>query len=130
MRSPVFSRIIGDKEEKSMSSHTPIRPMSLLSVLKYSLLALAITTPVTTLAAASGQSVQGVERLVDVGGYNLYFRIIPGQGPAILLESGGGMDSTEWNALAPRLARETGATALAYDRAGFGKSDLPETKYD
>jgi pimeloyl-ACP methyl ester carboxylesterase len=104
--------------------------MRLLSVLKYSLLALAITTPVTTLAAASGQSVQGVERLVDVGGYNLYFRIIPGQGPAILLESGGGMDSTEWAALAPRLARETGATVIAYDRAGFGKSDLPETKCD
>jgi pimeloyl-ACP methyl ester carboxylesterase len=40
------------------------------------------------------------------------------------------MDSTEWNALAPRLAQETGATVIAYDRAGFGKSDLPETKYD
>jgi pimeloyl-ACP methyl ester carboxylesterase len=79
---------------------------------------------------ALGQTPQAVERLVDVGGYNLYFRIIPGQGPAILLESGGGMDSGEWNALAPRLARETGATVIAYDRAGFGKSDLPETKYD
>jgi pimeloyl-ACP methyl ester carboxylesterase len=65
-----------------------------------------------------------------VGEYSLNFRIIPGKGPAILLESGGGMDSTEWAALAPRLARETGATVIAYDRAGFGKSDLPETRYD
>jgi len=48
----------------------------------------------------------------------------------ILLESGGGMDSSEWDALAPKLARETGATVIAYDRAGFGKSDLPQTKYD
>jgi pimeloyl-ACP methyl ester carboxylesterase len=101
-----------------------------MSSLKYSLLALAIVTPVTTLAAASDQSAQAVEKLVDVGGYNLNFRIIPGQDPAILLEAGGGQDSTEWAALAPRLAQETGATVIAYDRAGFGKSDLPETKCD
>jgi pimeloyl-ACP methyl ester carboxylesterase len=106
------------------------RSMSLLSAFKYSLLALAIITPITTLAAASDQPTQAVERLVDVGGYNLNFRIIKGQGPAILLESGGGMDSNEWNALAPRLAQETGATVIAYDRAGFGKSDLPETECD
>jgi pimeloyl-ACP methyl ester carboxylesterase len=93
-------------------------------------LALAIMTPVTTLATAQDQPAQAVEKLVDVGGYNLNFRIIQGEGLAILLEAGGGMDSTEWNALAPRLARETGATVIAYDRAGFGKSDLPETKYD
>jgi len=86
--------------------------------------------PVTTLAASSDQPAEAVEKLVDVGGYKLNFRTIPGQGPAILLESGGGMDSAEWAAIAPRLARETGATVIAYDRAGFGKSDLPETKYD
>jgi len=104
--------------------------MSLFPALKYALLALAILALVTALAAAQDQAAQAVEKLVDVGGYNLNFRIIPGQGSAILLESGGGMDSTEWNALAPRLAQETGATIIAYDRAGFGKSDLPETKYD
>jgi pimeloyl-ACP methyl ester carboxylesterase len=76
------------------------------------------------------QPAQAVDESVDVGGYHLHFRIIPGRGPAILLESGGGMDSTEWNALAPRLAQETGATVIAYDRAGFGQSDLPETPYD
>jgi len=90
----------------------------------------SIMTQVTAPAAAQDQSVQAVEKLVDVGGYNLNFRIILGQGSAILLESGGGLDSTEWNALAPRLAQETGATVISYDRAGFGKSDLPETKYD
>jgi len=113
-----------------MSSETTNRPKSLLSALKHSLLAFAIVTPVTPLAAASGQSAQAVEKPVDVGNYNLNFRIIQGEGLAILLESGGGMDSTEWAALAPRLAQETGATVIAYDRAGFGKSDLPETKYD
>jgi len=130
IRTPVFSFIISYKKEISMSSETTNRPKSLLSALKHSLLAFAIVTPVTPLAAASGQSAQAVEKPVDVGNYNLNFRIIQGEGLAILLESGGGMDSTEWAALAPRLAQETGATVIAYDRAGFGKSDLPETKYD
>jgi len=130
IRTPVFSFIISYKKEISMSSETTNRPKSLLSALKHSLLAFAIITPVTPLAAASGQSAQAVEKPVDVGNYNLNFRIIQGEGLAILLESGGGMDSTEWAALAPRLAQETGATVIAYDRAGFGKSDLPETKYD
>ena len=114
-----------------MSSKITVRPMSLLSILRQSMLALVIIiTPVPTLAMAQDLSSQAIEKLIDVGGYNLNFRIIPGQGPAILLESGGAMDSTEWNALAPRLAQETGATVIAYDRAGFGKSDLPETKCD
>jgi len=130
IRTPVFSFIISYKKEISMSSETTNRPKSLLSALKHSLLAFAIITPVPPLAAASGQSAQAVEKPVDVGNYNLNFRIIQGEGLAILLESGGGMDSTEWAALAPRLAQETGATVIAYDRAGFGKSDLPETKYD
>jgi pimeloyl-ACP methyl ester carboxylesterase len=113
-----------------MSSQTTVRPKSVTSTLKCALLALAIMAPLSTPVKAQDQAIQAVEKLVDVGGYNLNFRIIPGQGPTILLESGGGLDSTEWNALAPRLARETGATVIAYDRAGFGKSDLPETKYD
>jgi len=104
--------------------------MRFLSVLKYSLLALAIMAPAATPATAQDEPAQAVEKLVDVGGYNLNFRIIKGEGLTILLEAGGGMDSTEWNALAPRLAKETGATVVAYDRAGFGKSDLPETKCD
>lgn len=101
-----------------------------MSVQRCLVLALVLMTPVTMPATAQDQPAQAVEKLVDVGGYGLNFRVIPGQSPAILLESGGGMDSTEWNGLAPRLARETGATVIAYDRAGFGKSDLPESKYD
>jgi len=109
-----------------MSYQTTIRPMSLFPALKCALLTLAIMAPATTPA----RSAQAVEKLVDVGGYNLNFRIIPGGAPAILLESGGGDDSSVWNALAPRLAKESGSAVIAYDRAGFGKSDLPESKYD
>ncbi len=103
---------------------------SFFHALKFGLLAFVVTASVETLAAPPDQPAQAVEKMIDVGGYNLCYRIIPGQGPTILLESGGGLDSTMWAALAPRIAQETGATVVAYDRAGFGKSDLPETKYD
>ena len=67
-----------------------------------------------------------IDTLVSVGGNRLHFQVIEGGSPAILLEAGGGMDLTAWADLAPRLARETGATVISYDRAGFGESDLPE----
>jgi pimeloyl-ACP methyl ester carboxylesterase len=97
-----------------------------------SILALASSISVKAAIASeqSSKAPEAIEKKVDVGGYGLYFRVIPGKGPVILLEAGGGMDSTEWSALAPMLSRETGATVVTYDRAGFGKSDLPETKYD
>ncbi len=124
-----YPKSVGGRLLLSVINNTD-RAVSFTCALKYILLALAILMPATTPAVAQDQAVPAVEKLVDVGGYNLYFRIIPGRGSTILLESGGGMDSTEWNALAPRLAQETGATVIAYDRAGFGKSDLPATKYD
>jgi pimeloyl-ACP methyl ester carboxylesterase len=102
--------------------------LALLVGLLFFVLGLAPAIPAP--ATAEGRPGQAVEKSVDVGGYHLHFRIVPGQDPAILLESGGGMDSAEWNALAPRLAQETGATVIAYDRAGFGQSGLPETPYD
>ena len=71
-----------------------------------------------------------VDTLVYVQGFRLNFRIIKGGNPTILLEAGGAMDLTEWDAIAPELALKTGATVVSYDRAGFGKSDLPEYPCD
>lgn len=71
-----------------------------------------------------------VDTLVSVQGFRLNFRIIKGANPTILLEAGGGMDLTEWDAIAPELALKTGATVVSYDRAGFGNSDLPEHPCD
>ena len=76
------------------------------------------------------QGREAVETLVQVGKYRLNFQVIEGGSPAILLEAGGGMDSRVWNNIAAELARKTGATIVSYDRAGFGKSDLPETPLD
>jgi pimeloyl-ACP methyl ester carboxylesterase len=70
------------------------------------------------------------EKLVDVGGCRLNFSIIQGSKTIILLEVGGGADSTFWGTFPLDCARETGATVVTYDRAGFGKSDLPDTPYD
>ncbi|MBU8872116.1 MAG: alpha/beta hydrolase [Gemmatimonadales bacterium] len=78
----------------------------------------------------TGAAPEVEEHLVDAGSYKLHFRIIRGQGPVVLLEAGGGMDSAEWNDLAPRIAQVTGATVVSYDRPGFGKSDLPEIPCD
>lgn len=68
--------------------------------------------------------------LVDVGGYRLNFRVIPGRAPTIVLESGGGADSSQWSSLQPELARVTGLAVVSYDRAGFGDSDLPSRPYN
>lgn len=113
-----------------MSPKTMVRPRSHSLALTYLLIVLAAAMLFEALATGPDQPAQVVDKLIDVGGYNLNFRVIPGTGPTILLESGGGMTSAEWDSLAPRLARETGASVIAYDRAGFGKSDLPETKAD
>jgi pimeloyl-ACP methyl ester carboxylesterase len=87
----------------------------------------------TSLEAAYPSSIQAkepVESLVKVGKYHLNFKVIKGSSLTILLEAGGGMDSEEWIKLAPVFAQKTGATVVSYDRAGFGKSDLPDIPYD
>ncbi|WP_220508275.1 alpha/beta fold hydrolase [Amycolatopsis dendrobii] len=51
------------------------------------------------------------------------FSVAPGRLPAIVLDAGGGMDSSEWRKVVPDLAARTGSEVIAYDRAGEGKSD-------
>ena len=79
---------------------------------------------------ASDLETKTVESLISVGKGRLNFKIIEGKEATILLESGGGMDSGEWDQIAPELAHRSGATIVSYDRAGFGKSDLPDTPID
>jgi len=86
--------------------------------------------PAHALCPMSNQKIEAIETLVQVGKYRLNFQVIEGGDLTIILEAGGGMDSSEWNKLAPELAHKTGATIVSYDRAGFGKSDLPETPHD
>jgi pimeloyl-ACP methyl ester carboxylesterase len=63
---------------------------------------------------------------LDVGGYALHFRVSPGCAPAVLLEAGGEMDSSEWSALQPDINAVTGSAVVSYDRPGYGDSTMPE----
>lgn len=72
------------------------------------------------------------DRDVAVESKSLHFVICAGRGhgPVVLLESGATLDSTEWTQVMARLAGRTGATIIAYDRAGMGKSQPLATPYD
>jgi pimeloyl-ACP methyl ester carboxylesterase len=70
------------------------------------------------------------EKLIDVGGLCLHFHVWQGSGLTVLLEAGGGVDSSYWGPLPASLAQRAGVTVVSYDRAGFGQSDLPESPYD
>lgn len=62
-------------------------------------------------------------RVVEHDGRKIAFHVIPGKSPAIVLDAGGGADSSYWSTLAPELARQTGAEIITYDRPGFGESE-------
>jgi pimeloyl-ACP methyl ester carboxylesterase len=87
-------------------------------------------SPLQASSLFPNQEIEPVEGLIQTGKYRLNFQVIEGGNLTILLEAGGGMDSREWNKIAPELSRKTGATVVSYDRAGFGKSDLPATPHD
>lgn len=55
-------------------------------------------------------------------GHQLAFYVTPGRQPAIVLDSGGGEDHTQWNAIVPVLAQTTRSEIITYDRAGMGAS--------
>ena len=68
---------------------------------------------------------------VDLGGYNMQFYIIEGEGTPILFESGAGDDGSIWKDIALDVHDITGTTVIYYDRSGFGKSELnPSHKND
>jgi pimeloyl-ACP methyl ester carboxylesterase len=69
------------------------------------------------------QPAAGVTQMIPRDGHNIAFHILQGSLPVIVLDAGGGLDSSYWNALVPELAKRTGCKIITYDRAGFGRSD-------
>jgi pimeloyl-ACP methyl ester carboxylesterase len=66
-----------------------------------------------------------LDTLVDVGGYHLHMVVYRGTRPlTIVMESGGGASLAAWSGVEARLAERSGATVVAYDRAGFGESGV------
>ena len=64
-------------------------------------------------------------QLVDVGGHRLHLWCSGEGSPVVVLETGAGGSSLQWNQVQPGVARTT--RVCAYDRAGLGWSDLGPT---
>ncbi|MGE0284403.1 MAG: alpha/beta fold hydrolase [Rhodospirillaceae bacterium] len=98
------------------------------------LLLLLLASIVVDAQAADIQARSPIDgpQIVEANGYafNVVVKVGDPSLPTIFLESGGGHDSSQWKDLQPRIAAETGATVIAYDRPGFGKSPLPTRAYD
>ncbi|MFD0795976.1 alpha/beta fold hydrolase [Maribacter chungangensis] len=74
---------------------------------------------------------QTQDTLVDVGGYNMHFNIMKGEGTPVLFEAGAGNDGSIWDNILGKIHKVTGTTLITYDRSGFGKSELnPNLKDD
>jgi pimeloyl-ACP methyl ester carboxylesterase len=68
--------------------------------------------------------------MIARGGHRIAFHVTPGHLPVIVLDAGGGLDSSYWDTLVPELARRTGSEIITYDRAGFGASDAVKGPWD
>lgn len=67
---------------------------------------------------------QTLDTLVDVGGYKMHFKIMKGKGTPILFDAGAGNDGSIWDNILEKIHNVTGTTLIAYDRSGFGKSEV------
>ena len=77
------------------------------------------------LGPVSAGTPAALDTMIDVGGHRLHFIVHRGSRPVtIIMESGGGASLADWGGLDNVLAQRTGATVVAYDRAGFGTSQL------
>jgi hypothetical protein len=81
---------------------------------------------ILNLSLTYGQN-EVLETMIDIGGYNMQFFIIEGEGTPILFESGAGNDGSVWKAIAKDVHDVTGTTVIYYDRSGFGNSELNPT---
>ena len=68
-------------------------------------------------------------RKVDVGGYALWVQSRGDGVPAIVFESGGGEDSSEWSSIEADIRERAQVKTVVYDRAGLGKSDSDPRPY-
>ncbi len=85
-------------------------------------LSLLVLFPATS-RSQSKTPMTSTTRMIASDGHRIAFHVTPGHLPAIVLDAGGGLDSTYWDTLVPEIARRTGSMIIAYDRSGFGASD-------
>lgn len=68
--------------------------------------------------------------MISNDGHDLAFHVTAGTLPAIVLDAGGGADSSYWKTLVPELSQKTGAEIITYDRSGLGESDEVPGPFD
>ena len=68
-------------------------------------------------------SIEPTTRMVGKPGRQTAFHVVEGRSPTIVLDAGGGLDSSHWNGLLAPLVERTRCRVVTYDRAGFGRSD-------
>ena len=61
-------------------------------------------------------------KLIDINGYHLHYQVMGEGSPTVVVESGQGATSLDWQLVQPKVAKFT--KILTYDRAGYGWSDL------
>jgi pimeloyl-ACP methyl ester carboxylesterase len=83
------------------------------------------STPAKTAATAAqaAADTQSTLHMITNQGHKLAFHVTPGHLPAIVLDAGGGNDSSYWKNIVPVLAQKTGSEIITYDREGMGASD-------
>ncbi|MDG4778731.1 alpha/beta hydrolase [Micromonospora sp. WMMD961] len=84
--------------------------------------------PVPT-ASANAAPAAGLHMIAN-NGHELAFHVTPGSSPTIVLDAGGGEDSSYWDALVPQLSKATGSQIITYDRAGMGASEEVKGPWD
>jgi pimeloyl-ACP methyl ester carboxylesterase len=78
---------------------------------------------VTPTAGPATSSTRSTLHMITNQGHQLAFQVTPGHLPAIVLDAGGGLDSSYWKNIVPVLAKKTGSEIITYDREGMGASD-------
>lgn len=75
-------------------------------------------------ASTQSKTAVGEEHTITVDGHKIAFYVTAGSGATIVLDAGGGNGADYWNDLVPKIAAETGAQIITYDRIGQGLSDF------
>lgn len=116
----------------SRSTYRVLSSLALLALAAGGLTACSDNAPSPTASSSatssatpgSAKAAEAKLHMVDNGGHRLAFYVTQGNGSTIVLDSGGGEDSSQWKDIVPRVHAATGATVITYDRAGLGESDV------
>ena len=111
MKNPVFTHFIERRAIIGIS-------LAVALLIALGLVACSSSSSTQSLPAGFSDAVTGK---VDVGGYELYYLCVGEGSPTVILEAGGGEDSSEWNLVMLYYRKYT--RICAYDRADQGNSD-------